>query len=360
VFAIERTRGPIYLPTRHCPRLIKRELPFTIIGDRLTISAEGLAAMESQDLQVEVNVQPKPRKRPRWRLRILLAFSVLVLALFVISRLEPDQAKRYGPFIESVYLVFNPPIEIELTDAGRQFISEITALGGLAGRIQAARKFWGLLGTDETFVVTFSDAKFDDAALARLATNHGDRVGSLQLTDTSVTDEGLRHLKRFRNLRHLDLASRAPASLKAKRSAPITDAGMAHLDLRNLVSLNLDGQPITDDGLKLLPDLPFLTMLQLNETGVQGPGLSRLVAFRHLSSLHLDGSAVTDEGLSHLVGASSLMVLSLDGIPPLTGAGLKHVITLPRLDYLSIRGCQVSKQDIAQMKAKAPSLRIIR
>jgi hypothetical protein len=314
--------------------------------------------MESQELQVEV--QPKPRKRPRWRLRILLAFSVLAVALFVISRLEPDQAKRYGPFIESVYLVFNPPIEIELTDAGRQFISEITALGGLAGRIQAARKFWGLLGTDETFAVTFSDAKFDDAALARLATKYGDRIGALQLTDTGVTDDGLRHLKRFGNLRHLDLSSRAPAGLKAKRSAPITDAGMARLDLRNLVSLNLYGLPITDAGLKSLPDLPSLTMLQLIETKVQGPGLSRLVAFRNLSSLHLNGSAVTDKGLSHLAGASSLMVLSLDGMPPLTGAGLKHVITLPRLGYLSIRGCRVSDEDIAQMKAKAPSLQINR
>jgi hypothetical protein len=48
---------------------------------------------------------------PRWRSRILLAFSILVIALFAISRLEPDQVKRYGPFIESVYLVFNPPIE---------------------------------------------------------------------------------------------------------------------------------------------------------------------------------------------------------------------------------------------------------
>jgi len=58
----------------------------------------------------------------------------LSVALFAISRLEPDQAKRYGPFIESVYRVFNPPIEIELTDTGRQFIAEITAQGGSSQR----------------------------------------------------------------------------------------------------------------------------------------------------------------------------------------------------------------------------------
>jgi len=80
--------------------------------------------MVSKELSVEVTVEPMLHKRPRWRLRILLAFCVLSVALFAISRLEPDQAKRYGPFIESVYRVFNPPIEVELTDGGRQFIAE--------------------------------------------------------------------------------------------------------------------------------------------------------------------------------------------------------------------------------------------
>ena len=75
--------------------------------------------MESQALPV--NVEPRPRKRARWRLRILLAFGVLVVVLHVISQLEPDQAKRYGPLVESVYQVFNPPIEVELSE-GRQAV----------------------------------------------------------------------------------------------------------------------------------------------------------------------------------------------------------------------------------------------
>jgi len=207
--------------------------------------------------------------------------------------------------------------------------------------------------------VTFSGPKFDDAALARMAANYGDRIGSLHLMDTSVTDDGLRHLKRLGNLRVLSLASFAPAWVKGKRLTPITDAGMANLDLPNLVALLLDGLPISDAGLKSLPDLPALNSLQLTGTNVQGPGLSRLAAFRNLASLHLNGSPVTDEGLGHLAGAKSLVVLSLDGIP-LTAAGLKPIINLKHLSYLSIRGCQVPAAAVAELRASAPSLRLER
>jgi hypothetical protein len=207
--------------------------------------------------------------------------------------------------------------------------------------------------------VSFSGAKFDDAALARLATKHGDRAEALHLIDTSVTDKGLLHLKTFRNLRSLSLASYAPAWVKAKQSSPITDAGMAHLEVRNLVNLNLHGLPITDAGLKSLPVMPYLRMLQLSETQVQGPGLSRLASLGNLANLDLSSSAVTDEGLSHITGASQLVVLTLDGLP-LTSAGLKHVLALPQLRYLAIRGHMVEDADVAQLKSKAPVLRIER
>ena len=317
--------------------------------------------MQSQELPVEVKVEtePKPRKRSRWRLRVLLAFGVFVFALYVISQLEPDQAKKCGPFIESVYLVFNPPIEVPLSEAGKQFIDEIAAMGGNAGRIEPQRRFFGLMRANESFVVGFSSTKFDDAALAWLAANHGDRIGALHLFNTGVTDDGLKHLKRFQNLNSLSLASPGPMWVNGKRLTPITDSGMANLDVPTVVNLNLDGLPITDAGLKSLPEIPSLRSLQVTGTKIEGPGLSRLRALRNLQILILNGSAVTDEGLAHLAGAKSLTMLSLDGMP-LSAAGLKHIITLPSLGYLSIRGCQVPYEDVEDIKVKFPSLRIER
>jgi Leucine Rich repeat len=306
-----------------------------------------------------VNVEHKLSKRRRWRLRILLAVGVLVVVMLMISRLEPDQAKRYGPLVNSVYQVFNPPIEVDLSNAGKQFIADIQALGGNAGVIDPQRAFFGLMCREEKFVVSFSDAKFDDRALASLATNYGDRIGALHLFNTGVTDDGLTHLKEFRSLYTLSLASPTAIWINGNRVIPITDAGMANLDLKNVVNLNLDGLPITDAGLKSLPVLPSLRSLQLTGTQIKGRGLSRIAAFSNLEHLLLNGGAVTDEGLRHLAGAKSLVMLSLDGMP-FSAAGLKPVVSLPRLCYLSIRGCQVPYDDIEQIRTNMPTLRIDR
>ncbi len=137
-------------------RLIASERPLTIIGIMSICASEGVAAMESPESSVEVSVKPRPQKRPRWRLRVLVVLAALALTLFVISRLEPEQAKKCGPIIESVYLVFNPPIEIELTEAGKQFIAEMATMGGTASRIAPDRRFLGVFGTRERFMVNFS------------------------------------------------------------------------------------------------------------------------------------------------------------------------------------------------------------
>jgi hypothetical protein len=308
---------------------------------------------------VEISVEPKPRKRPRWRLRVLVGLAALALALFVISRLEPEQAKKCGPIIESVYLVFNPPIDIEVTEAGKQFIAEIAMMGGTASRIPPDRPALGLFGARERFMVNFSGANFDDAKLDWLASHHADRVDALYLMATAVTDDGLRHLKRFKNLRSLTLFD-VPAWQRAKQSSSATGSGLAHLDLPGLVALQIDGYPITDATLSAMPALPSLHNLQLTGTNIEGAGLARFVASKNLSSLFLSGSAMTDEGLGNLRSAKGLISLTLSGMPQLTWAGLKNVAAVPSLRYLSLQGCHVSSEDMAQLKDAAPVLRIER
>lgn len=330
---------------------------FILMRDLFIRSAQGVAAMESQELPVDV--QPKTPGHRRWRRWTLLTLTVLLSIPFAIAQLSPDQARRCGPLVELVFQFFHRPVKVALSDAGQQFISDIQGRGGSAEMIQPERRFFGLLPGDEKFVVSFIGSNFDNMGLAALAAKHGDRIGALHLSNTGVTDDGLKQLKEFSNLDSVSLVSPAPILVNGTRVVPISDDGMANLELKNLVNLNLDGLPITDAGLKSLPDLPSLRSLRLMGTRIEGTGLSRIASFPKLEGLFLDGCPLGDNALVHLAGLNSLRALSLNGIP-LSAAALKHVVELSSLRFLSIRGCQVRHEDVELIKAKLPLLHIER
>jgi hypothetical protein len=56
----------------------------------------------------------------------------------------------------------------------------------------------------------------------------------------------------------VSLVSPTPIWINGKRVIPITDVGVAQLDLKHVVNLSLDGPSITDACLKSLPNMPSL------------------------------------------------------------------------------------------------------
>jgi hypothetical protein len=56
--------------------------------------------------------RPDRRRRRRWRLKVLLGLTTVLLAFFVFSRLSPEQAKRLGPWGQTLYELVNPPISV--------------------------------------------------------------------------------------------------------------------------------------------------------------------------------------------------------------------------------------------------------
>ena len=106
-----------------------------------------------------------------------------------------------------------------------------------------------------------------------------DKLRRLNLSKTTITDEGLARIAGLRRLEQLRLASSA-----------ITDAGLADLaQLSKLRHLHLIDAPVTDAGLEHLRPL----------TG--------------LKSLYLDGSRASDEGMNRLVEALPDVHLHFDG-----------------------------------------------
>ncbi len=108
---------------------------------------------------------------------------------------------------------------------------------------------------------------FSDAHLTPLAPL-ADKIVSLDLARTKVTDKGLAALAAMKNLRELHL-----------ENTTVSDAGIDHLKgLVALEYLNLYGTKVTDAGLQKLAPLAKLKALYLWQTGVTKGGVAQLKA----------------------------------------------------------------------------------
>ncbi|KAG5464334.1 hypothetical protein LSCM1_00516 [Leishmania martiniquensis] len=161
----------------------------------------------------------------------------------------------------------------------------------------------------------------------------------LNLSDNLVTDEGCRALRCLPSLQRLNLAScRCITSLAAALSA-------SGRWTQRLFSLDLSHTNITDSGLQCVQqctDLRYLNVRGCSELGL----LHWLQKMTSLRWLHLGGTRVTDEETTrYLPCARSLRFLSLSGcvmVRSLTFAG-----RLPHLEYLSLESTSVGDSELA-------------
>jgi Leucine-rich repeat (LRR) protein len=164
-------------------------------------------------------------------------------------------------------------------------------------------------------------------------------VTDLWLWDSQVTDEGLKELKDFPNLKMLGL-----------NKTKVTDEGLKELkDLKNLKVLYLEGTAVTDAGLKELKDFPNLKRLGLNKTKVTDLGLKELKELKNLEELNLGDTAVTDAGLKELKNFPNLKALWLPNTK-VTDAGLKELKELKNLEELNLGDTAVTDLGLKELK----------
>ncbi len=126
------------------------------------------------------------------------------------------------------------------------------------------------------------------------------RLEELDLSLSSITDEGMEHLKRLTRLKVLELFHTA-----------ITDAGMVKIEgLTNLEFLDLSVTAVSDSGLTHLRRLSRLRELKLGFTKITDAGLAHLAVLPNLEAVCLDGTGVTDEGVA-LLNTTKLRELGL-------------------------------------------------
>ena len=87
---------------------------------------------------------------------------------------------------------------------------------------------------------------------------------------------------------------------------------LAKVDLEKVVSLNLNFTKITDEGLKELPKLKQLTYLRLFSTQITDSSLNELAKRQQLTAIDLGSTQITDAGLKELAKLKQLTSLNLN------------------------------------------------
>src|SRR5512133_3260216 len=174
-----------------------------------------------------------------------------------------------------------------VTDAGFATFSGLTNLKELrCAQCRISKRGLDPFVNLESLDMSYST--FGDRAMASL--EHMPRLRRLYLRDTSVTDEGLKHIAALTHLEELDLYG-----------VKITDRGVAQL--QNLTArrkLILLGAPITDESIPVLAAMPHLTELNLYRSRITNAGLAKLAALRDLTTVDLRYSRVTATGVAAL------------------------------------------------------------
>ncbi len=124
------------------------------------------------------------------------------------------------------------------------------------------------------------------------------------------------------------------------------------------VRFDLLGDSVTDADLALLEPLgPTLVSLNLAGTSITDEGIAQLARFARLERLHLERTATTDAGVEHLAGLAQLRYLNLYNTA-VTDAALVTIATLPALESVYLWQTGVSPQAAALLAALRPGLDI--
>ncbi|ARS38446.1 cytochrome C [Sphingobacteriaceae bacterium GW460-11-11-14-LB5] len=80
---------------------------------------------------------------------------------------------------------------------------------------------------------------------------------------------------------------------------------------KQIISLNLSGMPVSDDDLKIISGFENLRKLNLNFTNITGTGLKHLVILPHLNALSLSGTKVSYNLVKQVLNMGGLRQLTL-------------------------------------------------
>jgi F-box/leucine-rich repeat protein 14 len=229
---------------------------------------------------------------------------------------------------------------LNLTDAGLPHVAVLVQLTdlNLANTSVTDRGLASLSTLTRLEILNLSNTKITAEGFFYLRAMPSLR--KLYLGGNGIGDDGLTYLREMRSLESLEgidptdkgLASLTPLSNLRRLyiGGPVTDIGLEHISrLRNLEELNISGSGVTDNGMAHLAKLTNLKSLFLFECPVTRKGLAALAGLTSLQRLSMYNPKITLSDMVCLNATPSLTALKVSQIGrdslPLNIAGLTRL-----------------------------------
>jgi internalin A len=203
-----------------------------------------------------------------------------------------------------------------------------------------------------------------------------EELRDLNLSETPITDAGLKELSRLQQLRRLNLSGCAKvtdAGVKALTAhtglqvlwlpgcEKVTDAALKDLSgLKELQEVEIGNcKLVTDAGLKELTRLPKLTRLDITRTAVTDAGLKEMLTSRlDLEFLALSGTHVSNRITPLLAAHKKLRVLSLYQCGGISDESVPHLAACKSLGLLVTAESGITQQGVSELRRALPRCRV--
>ena len=171
-----------------------------------------------------------------------------------------------------------------------------------------------------------------------------EELKSLDVSRSTVTDEGVRLLGHFTALTHIDLSA-----------LQINGAGIEGLEsLGNLRELALASTQMgSSTGWERLGRLSQVETLNLTSTNITDADVSSLVTMTGLKELNISNTALTDAALNQFAKLENLEILRMEGTRLINGAGFKAFVQSkrkPGLRCLYASSTPLSREGLSNVK----------
>ncbi|CAN5914340.1 hypothetical protein BH11VER1_BH11VER1_25920 [soil metagenome] len=161
----------------------------------------------------------------------------------------------------------------------------------------------------------------------------GLKLRSISITSLTVTDAAFAFLPSTPDIEYIVM-----------NQVPVTDAVLAHLTpLQKLTEFHIQSSPqFTGAGLEKLASLPVLKTVWFSGSGFSNAGAKAMAGAKNLEYFQLEGTPVTDEGIAGLGALTKLQTISLNRCQNVHGTTLAAWGNTASLRDLGLGACPLS------------------